>query len=36
VGVSGVPLIVIGRHALSGVQDRETLEAVIEQQLTER
>jgi predicted DsbA family dithiol-disulfide isomerase len=35
-GVSGVPLIVIGRHALSGVQDRETLETVMEQQLTER
>jgi predicted DsbA family dithiol-disulfide isomerase len=36
VGVSGVPLIVIGRQALSGMQDRETLEAVIERQLTER
>ena len=28
-GVTGVPLFVIGRRRLTGVQDRETLEAVI-------
>lgn len=33
VGVSGVPLFVIGDRMLSGVQDRETLEAVIDEQL---
>jgi predicted DsbA family dithiol-disulfide isomerase len=32
-GVSGVPLFVIGRHTLSGVQDRGTLETVIEAEL---
>jgi predicted DsbA family dithiol-disulfide isomerase len=29
-GVSGVPLFVIGEHVLTGLQDRGTLEAVIE------
>jgi len=34
VGVSGVPLFVIGRQVLSGVQDREMIEAAIELELT--
>ena len=33
VGVSGVPLFVIGGRVLTGLQDRETLEAVIEEEL---
>jgi predicted DsbA family dithiol-disulfide isomerase len=33
VGVSGVPLFIIGSQTLSGVQDRRTLEAVIEAEL---
>jgi predicted DsbA family dithiol-disulfide isomerase len=33
VGVEGVPLFVIGDRILSGVQDRETLESVIEEEL---
>ena len=33
VGVEGVPLFVIGDRMLSGVQDRETLESVIEEEL---
>jgi predicted DsbA family dithiol-disulfide isomerase len=33
VGVSGVPLFVIGRQTLSGVQDCATLAAVIDQEL---
>jgi predicted DsbA family dithiol-disulfide isomerase len=33
VGVEGVPLFVIGARMLSGVQDRETLESVIDEQL---
>jgi predicted DsbA family dithiol-disulfide isomerase len=33
VGVTGVPLFVIGDRALTGLQDRETLEAVIEEAL---
>ncbi len=32
VGVSAVPLFVIGRQTLSGVQDRATLEAVIDRE----
>jgi predicted DsbA family dithiol-disulfide isomerase len=31
--VNGVPLFVIGRQTLSGVQDRGTLEAVIDEQM---
>lgn len=31
-GVSGVPMFVIGDQVLTGLQDRETLEAVIEQE----
>jgi predicted DsbA family dithiol-disulfide isomerase len=34
VGVSGVPLFVIGDRVLSGVQDRETLEAAIDEAMT--
>ena len=30
-GVTGVPMFVIGRQVLTGLQDRETLEAVIEE-----
>ena len=33
VGVSGVPLFVIGGHVLTGLQDRGTLEAVIEEEM---
>jgi predicted DsbA family dithiol-disulfide isomerase len=33
VGVSGVPLFVIGGHVLNGLQDRGTLEAVIEAEM---
>ena len=33
VGVSGVPMFVIGERVLTGLQDRETLEAVIEEEL---
>ena len=33
VGVEGVPLFVIGDRMLSGVQDRETLESVVDEQL---
>ena len=32
-GVSGVPMFVIGDRVLTGLQDRETLEAVIEEEL---
>ena len=32
-GVTGVPLFVIGDQALTGLQSRETLEAVIEEEL---
>ena len=32
-GVTGVPLFVIGRRRLTGLQDRETLEAAIEQEM---
>ena len=32
-GVSGVPMFVIGERTLTGLQDRETLEAVIEKEL---
>jgi predicted DsbA family dithiol-disulfide isomerase len=32
-GVTGVPMFVIGDRALTGLQDRETLEAVIEEEL---
>lgn len=32
-GVSGVPMFVIGEQVLTGLQDRETLDAVIEQEL---
>jgi predicted DsbA family dithiol-disulfide isomerase len=32
-GVSGVPLFVIGEHILTGLQDRGTLEAVIEAEM---
>ena len=31
-GVSGVPMFVIGDQVLTGLQDRDTLEAVIEQE----
>jgi predicted DsbA family dithiol-disulfide isomerase len=31
-GVTGVPMLVIGRQVLTGLQDRETLEAVIEEE----
>jgi predicted DsbA family dithiol-disulfide isomerase len=33
-GVTGVPKFVIGNQALTGLRDRETLEAVIEEELT--
>jgi predicted DsbA family dithiol-disulfide isomerase len=33
VGVTGVPLFVIGDRMLSGLQDRETLDSVIDEQL---
>jgi predicted DsbA family dithiol-disulfide isomerase len=32
-GVTGVPMFVIGRQVLTGLQDRQTLEAVIDQEL---
>jgi predicted DsbA family dithiol-disulfide isomerase len=32
-GVTGVPMFVIGRQVLTGLQDRRTLEAVIEEEL---
>jgi predicted DsbA family dithiol-disulfide isomerase len=32
-GVTGVPMFVIGRQVLTGLQDRETLEAVIDKEL---
>jgi predicted DsbA family dithiol-disulfide isomerase len=32
-GVNGVPMFVIGQQVLTGLQDRETLEAVIEEEL---
>jgi predicted DsbA family dithiol-disulfide isomerase len=32
-GVTGVPMFVIGGQTLTGLQDRETLEAVIEQEM---
>jgi predicted DsbA family dithiol-disulfide isomerase len=31
-GVTGVPMFVIGSQVLTGLQDRETLEAVIEEE----
>jgi predicted DsbA family dithiol-disulfide isomerase len=31
-GVTGVPMFVIGQQVLTGLQDRETLEAVIEEE----
>ena len=33
-GVTGVPMFVIGERVLTGLQDRETLETVIEEELT--
>lgn len=33
VGVNRVPMFFIGGHTLTGLQDRETLEAVIEEEL---
>ena len=33
-GVTGVPVFVIGEQTLTGLQDKETLEAVIEKALT--
>jgi predicted DsbA family dithiol-disulfide isomerase len=33
VGVNGVPMFVVGDRALTGLQDRETLEAVIEAEM---
>jgi predicted DsbA family dithiol-disulfide isomerase len=33
VGVTGVPMFVIGSQVLTGLQERETLEAVIEQEM---
>ena len=35
-GVSGVPMFVIGGHILTGLQDRETLEAMIDEELAGR
>jgi predicted DsbA family dithiol-disulfide isomerase len=35
-GVTGVPMFVIGGQVLTGLQDRETLEAVIEEELARR
>ena len=35
-GVSGVPMFVIGEQVLTGLQDRETLEAVIGEQTKSR
>ena len=35
-GVTGVPMFVIGGQTLTGLQDRETLEAVIEEELAAR
>jgi putative intracellular protease/amidase len=32
-GVTGVPMFVIGSQVLTGLQDRETLEAVIEEEV---
>ena len=32
-GGTGVPMFVIGKQVLTGLQDRETLEAVIEKEL---
>ena len=32
-GVTGVPMFVIGGQVLTGLQDRETLEAVIEEEM---
>ena len=32
-GVTGVPMFVIGERVLTGLQDRETLEAVIDEEL---
>ena len=32
-GVTGVPMFVIGDQVLTGLQDKETLEAVIEEEL---
>src|SRR5215467_6692762 len=32
-GVTGVPMVVIGNQVLTGLQDKETLEAVIEEEL---
>jgi predicted DsbA family dithiol-disulfide isomerase len=32
-GVTGIPMFVIGSQVLTGSQDRETLEAVIEKKL---
>jgi predicted DsbA family dithiol-disulfide isomerase len=34
-GVTGVPMFVIGRQVLTGLQDQETLEAVIERERAE-
>ncbi len=34
-GVTGVPMFVIGGQVLTGLQDRESLEAVIEKELTQ-
>ena len=34
-GVTGVPMFVIGNQVLTGLQDRETLEAVIEEELAD-
>src|SRR5947209_515619 len=36
VGVSGVPMFVIGGRTLAGLQDRETLEAAIDEELGRR
>jgi predicted DsbA family dithiol-disulfide isomerase len=35
-GVTGVPMFVIGSQVLTGLQDRETLEPVIEKELARR
>jgi predicted DsbA family dithiol-disulfide isomerase len=34
-GVTGVPMFLIGSRVLTGLQDRETLEAVIEEELAD-
>ncbi len=35
-GVNGVPMFVVGSQVLNGLQDRDTLEAVVEEELARR